>query len=121
MGVITVKNIKYNVALDRQVGVYVFDANWNYLNLLSFTALNSYPALYMIEVNGGFYFSLTGTYGLTQTNLKLGLLNVYAHEVGHYRSLVYDEVNKTVIAANWASSRIDIFNQDLTVQSSTLI
>ena len=120
MGVLTVKNIKYNLALDSNIGVYVFDTNWNYLWLLNFNAFNSYPAFYMIVVNGGFFFSLTGTYGLTQTTSRLTLLNKYSNEAGNYRSLCYDEVNKTVIAANWGSHRIDIFNQDLTLRSSVL-
>ena len=118
LGVLTVNNKNYNLALDENIGVYVFDENWNYLNLLNFTALNSYPAYYMIVVNGGFYFSSLNTYGLIQTTSQLGLLNVHANETGKYRSLCYDQMNKTVIAANVISNRIDIFSQDLTLLSS---
>ena len=118
LGILRVKNTNYNVALDYQVGVYFFDANWNYLLLLSFTALNLYPALYMIVVNGEFYFSLQNTYGLTHTTSQLKLLNTFNNDAGKYRSLCYDQVNKTVIAANFVSNRIDIFSQNLTLLSS---
>ena len=118
MAVLTVKNAKYNLALDLNVGVHVFDAKWNYLLLLNFTASNLYPVYYMIVVNEEFYFSFTGTYGLAHTTSQLKYLNIYTNNSGNYRSLCFDQVNKTIIAANWILSQIDIFSQNLTLLNS---
>jgi hypothetical protein len=109
----TINNIPYNLVVDRNVGVHLYDSNWMYKS--TFNMPNIY---YGIVANGFFYFSTINTYGIVKTSLNSSTAIKSYGDAGKYRGLYYDSIGSVIIAAGCNVNKVDILDLDLNLNSS---
>ncbi len=111
----TVNSIEYNIVSDLNVGVHLYDSNWNYQSTFNMVSIN-----YVIVANGYFYVTDAGSgCRIIKTTLTSStVLNSYG---GGYRGLYYDSLGSRIIAAGCDVSSVDVFDLDLNLLSSVSI
>ncbi len=111
----TVNSIEYNIVSDLNVGVHLYDSNWNFQSTFNMVSIN-----YVILANGYFYITDAGSgCRIIKTTLTSPtVLNSYGNG---YRGLHYDLIGSRIIAAGCDVSSVDVFDLDLNLLSSVSI
>ncbi len=114
---VKIKSIKYNLVVDRYLGVFLYDSYWNYHS--TFTVPNVY---YGIVSNCFYYFStFNSTYGIVKTSMNSSTTFKSYGISGVYRGLYYDLIGSKIIAAGCEVNKVDILDLDLNFISSFLM
>ncbi len=103
----------YNLVVDVNVGVYLYDSNWIYKSTFNLT--NIY---YGTVGNNFYYFSLINSYGIIKTSMTSPTVIKSYGSAGKYRGLYYDTAGSKIIAEGCDISSVDILDLDLNFQTS---
>ena len=93
----------FNVALD-SFGLHVFDENWQYISLTSYTGYQ------FVVVNESFYLTTENTVTMIDINANVRLTYPYCSS---NRGITYDDKAQTIIAADYGGLAIRIFDLNL--------
>ena len=113
-----INGVQYNLVVDQNVGVYLYDLNWKYNATFAFPNI-----LYAIVVNNFYYFSTCnnahGVYGIVKTSTSSpNVDNHYGSINGVYRGLYFDESSSRIVAAGWKSNMVDVLDLSLSLVMS---
>jgi hypothetical protein len=109
----TINNIQYNLVIDSNFGVYLYDLNWMYKTKFSLPSI-----YYGIVAKNFYYFTLTTGYGIIKTPLNSSTVIKSYGNSGAYRGLYYDLIGSKIIAAGCNVNKVDILDLDLNLNTS---